>query len=146
MQRKFADAIPKMMDVLKMFQGMGIKKFEAFEMCLIAEAHLDEEKPLKALPMARSALTLFREIAYGKGWEAASLLAVTHSLVECKKASQAVQVAEDGVKRLKTAGDQRQLVFVYFVLIDAQAAAEMIPEAMESCENCMEIVKEMGDK
>lgn len=146
LKRQFSDAIPKMKEVLTIFRDLGIKKYEAFELCLLAEAHLEEEKPLKALPLARQALTLFREIRYGKGWEAASLLAVTHSLVESKKAKQAVQVAEDGLKRLKAQGDQRQVCFGYFILIDAQVAAEAADDALESCEACMEIVKDMADK
>uniref|UniRef100_A0A7S4QZB5 Carrier domain-containing protein n=1 Tax=Alexandrium monilatum TaxID=311494 RepID=A0A7S4QZB5_9DINO len=146
LKRQFSDAIPRMKDVLAMFRDMGVKKFEAFELCLLAEAHLEEEKPLKALPLARQALTIFREIRYGKGWEAASLLAVTHSLVESKKARQAAQVAEDGLKRLKAQGDQRQIAFGYFILIDAQVAAEMVDEALESAESCMDVVKDLGDR
>jgi len=146
MKRQFGEAIPMMKEVLGIFRDLGVKKFEAFELCLLAEAHLEEERPLKALPLARQALTIFREIQYGKGWEAASLLAVTHSLVDAKKARQAVQVAEDGLKKLKAQADQRQIVFGHFVVIDAQVAAEAADDAVESCEACLDIVRDMGDK
>jgi len=146
LKRKFPDALGKMKEVLSMFKELGIKKFEAFELCVMAEVHLEDEKPLRALPVARQALALFREIDYGKGWEAASLLTVTRSLIEKHQAKQAIQAAKEGIERFRKIGDKRQEVFGHEILADAHLSAEAYDDALEAMDQAMEVIKELGDK
>mmetsp|Transcript_19666 Transcript_19666/g.52193 ORF Transcript_19666/g.52193 Transcript_19666/m.52193 type:complete len:845 (+) Transcript_19666:67-2601(+) len=146
LQRKFPDALGKMKEVLAMFRELGIKKFEAIELSMMAQVHLDDDKPLRALPVARQALALFRELEYGKGWEAAALLGVVHSLTAKNQTKQAVQAAKEGIERFKKIGDKRQEVYGYEILADAHLSGEAADEAMDACEQGMAIVKELGDK
>lgn len=146
LQRKFPDALGKMKEVLAMFRELGIQKFEAIELSMMAQVHLDDEKPLRALPVARQALALFRELEYGKGWEAASLLGVVHSLTAKNQTKQAVQAAKEGIERFRKIGDKRQEVYGYEILADAHLSGEAADEAMDACEQGMAVVKELGDK
>merc|ERR1719210_691714 len=112
----------------------------------MAEVHLEDEKPLRALPVARQAMSLFRDLNYGKGWEAASLLAVTRSLVEKHQTKQAVQAAKEAIDRFKRIGDKRQEVFAHHILADVHMSAEAFDDALETCEQGLEVARELGDK
>jgi len=146
LKRKFPDALGKMKEVLGMFKELGIKKFEAFELCVMAEVHLEDEKPTRALPVARQALALFREIEYGKGWEAASLLAVTRSLIEKGQSKQALQAAKEGIDRFRRIGDKRQEIFGHEIMADAHLSAEAFDDALEDVSAALELARELGDK
>mmetsp|Transcript_29209 Transcript_29209/g.63383 ORF Transcript_29209/g.63383 Transcript_29209/m.63383 type:complete len:830 (+) Transcript_29209:200-2689(+) len=146
LQRRFPEALGKMKEALALFKDLGLRKFEAFELCVMAEVHLEDEKPLRALPVARQALSLFREIEYGKGWEAASLLAVTRSLTEKGQGKQALQAAKEGVERFRRIGDKRQQVFGHQILADAHLNSQHFDEALDEVDAALLLSKDLSDK
>lgn len=146
LKRKFPDALGKMKEVHAAFKELGIKKFEAFELCVMAELHLEDEKPMRALPVARQALSLFRDIEYGKGWEAASLLVVTRALVEKGQTKQAIQAAKEGIDRFRRLEDKRQQMLAHEILADVYIASDAFDDALEATDQAIEVAREVEDK
>jgi len=146
LDRRFADATSRMKEAATIFRECGVKKQEAFELCVIAEVHLEEEKAHKALPAAREALSIFRSICYSRGWEAASLFTVVRAYSAKEQTDLAVKAATDGLDKLRMQTDQRQEVYGYQILADALVASGKTTEALSACSSARELAKELGDK
>jgi len=105
---------------LAIYQDQGIQKLEAFELFSLAKWYLKRNKLQDALPMARQARNIFKEIGYGKGWQAHALQMEVEVLIVMEQFQTARKTAMDGVQEFRAAGDKRCTVLALEAFIIAE--------------------------
>lgn len=118
---------------------------------LASETHsravwLMDYDPAKALLPAKDAYSMFKELEYGRGWEASSLSLIAEGYCACNEPSKAVRAAKLGVKNLEKRGDKAEAVRAMHALMRAYTFNDDGEEAVEVAEKGIVLAQELGDR
>lgn len=132
---------------LDMYRKLGNKRAEAFQLSCLAQIHLLNEKPQKALPLAHEGLALTRDVSHAqKATEAFMLLLVCEALAGINRQMPALKEAKKGLRRFQDEGDQRGVVMGLEVVLYAHYENEAYDEAVTTAEEALDLLHEFGDK
>jgi len=89
---------------------------------------------------------LLRSENYGFTFQAVSVTAIVHILLDMENTAEALRVAKDASMRFEEAGDWRALTVMLHSVTEIYLDADQNIEALRSAERCVEITRRMNDK
>lgn len=132
---------------LDIYRTVGNKRSEAFQLSCLAQIHLLNDKPQKALPLAHEGLAITRDVSHAqKATEAFMLLLVCEALAGINRQQPALKEAKKGLRRFQDEGDQRGVVMGLEVVLYAHYELEAYDEAVTTAEEALDVLHEFGDK
>lgn len=136
-------------EALALERQLGLKKLVAYELNFIAKWHMMMGRPKDALQPAKESIAIFRELGYGKGWQAESQSTLVTALMSLEDFKGALRVSRAAVAQFRASGDKRSQVLSLESLIAChlQAYDRGDPrEAAEASQEGVRLCKELQDK
>jgi len=143
---KIAEAIKVSSKAAALYKECGNRKMYARELHILADWNMKRNDHVNALAAAKEAHEIFKEIKYGKGWEASSLNIMVLCLINMQKVDAALREAKRGVKDFKARGDLKEQVRCMIALVSAMAADNDHDEAEGVVEEGITIAQSLGDR
>jgi len=145
MAKDYESAMKKGLEALDLIRSAGDKRAEAVILETLVSWSLSQEKPHKALVMAKEALALRLELEAPPLEEARACLLLVEALAGVKKVRRGLKAAEDCLDRLKKVSD-RANVYGLVVMAMAQLKRDHPELALTATDEAIDIAREMGDK
>jgi len=136
-------------EALALFKQSGSRWWEATASRTIADWAQMKGCSQEGLQYAKDALAIFREVEIGRrmGWEASALASVVGILgARDDGAEEAMEVAKEGVDRLRASGDKFTEAQAWHILSSAHSMCEDFDEALKAAEESRKLYSELGHK
>ncbi|CAK9016607.1 unnamed protein product [Durusdinium trenchii] len=145
MAKDYEAATKKGLEALELIRSSGDKRAEAVLLETLVSWSITQEKPHKALVMAKEALALRLELQAPPLEEARACLLLVDALAGVKKVRRGLKAAEECLDRLKKV-DDRANVYGLVVVAMAQLKRDHPELALTATDEAIDIAREMGDK
>lgn len=145
MAKDYDLAMKKGLEALELIRASGDKRAEVVLLETLVSWSVTQEKPHKALVMAKEALALRLELEAPPLEEARSCLLLVEALAGVKKVRRGLKAAEECLNRLKKVSD-RAHVYGLVVVATAQLKRDHPELALTATDEAIDIAREIGDK
>ncbi|CAJ1397525.1 unnamed protein product, partial [Effrenium voratum] len=143
--KDYAAAMTKGLEALELVRAAGDKRAEVVLLQTLVSWGLVQDKPHKALVMAKEAMALQLELQAPPLEEAKACLLLVDALAGVKKVRRGLKAAEECLDRLKKAGDRANVIGLV-VVARAQLKRDHPELALTAMDEAIDIAREMGDR
>jgi len=141
----YTDALQSAKEALVLFEELGLKRSQANELLTIAVLNLERDSPEQAIPPAKQALELFRQIGRDNGAQSVALSTLVQAHSAREEDIQALQEAKEGLAWIQNTGDKRQEVIIQDMLAHVQLKISEADEALSTTREALATCKDLGD-
>jgi len=140
------NAVRNAQKALNLFREANAFKLVAFELQVMAFMHLEQDKPQKALPLAEEAYTIFRDLNFGRGWEALSLNWFVSALIRKGQLKRALKSSQEALARVQAREDKREAAHMFDIVISAHLALDASEDALQTSADARTLIEDIADK
>lgn len=142
----YTEALQFAKDALAVFEELGDKREQAKQLLGIAAMNLERDCPEQAIPPAKQAITIFRQIGRDSGAQTAAVSTLIQAHQALDEDTQALNVSTEGLAWSQNSGDKRQEVLMHDMLAHTHLKNENVDAAMAEVKEGLEITRELLDK
>jgi len=143
-RKEYADALRNADKALSLFTDCDMKKFEGITLRIIAMWNILKKDWQEAVTPARQAIDTFRELGYGKGWEAAALDVLVQAYLGMEDVEKAEKSIDEALKKAKSANDTKCEGSVHEVAYMMRTELFQYDEALAAAEKAVEVHSNRG--
>jgi len=130
----------------EVWSELGCQRMRAFELVGVAECHLQEGKPKKALKAVSEASEIFSKIGSNKCGDIRALDVLVNAHIKNGNADEALLVAEESQNQFNKIGNDRGVAAAACNVMRVHFANNAKPEALAAADVALEGYRKLGDK